>query len=172
MKNTAFKFFGVAAIAVAALFSSCADPCKDVTCLNGGECVEGDCACATGYEGTDCGTRATHKFAGSFTANETCTSGSYTYSTTVTESSTDITKITFSNLYDFTTLGVTTAIYGTVSNSTTLTIPSQVVTSSTDSYTVSGSGSISSTGVITISLNVNDTTTGTSDTCTDTLNPA
>jgi PKD repeat protein len=30
------------------------DPCANVTCLNGGNCVNGQCVCAQGYTGIDC----------------------------------------------------------------------------------------------------------------------
>lgn len=33
------------------------DPCKNITCLNGGNCVNGLCACPQGYSGPDCGTQ-------------------------------------------------------------------------------------------------------------------
>ncbi len=33
---------------------SCTDSCDDVVCLNGGACVDGDCACAEGWQGDDC----------------------------------------------------------------------------------------------------------------------
>lgn len=37
--------------------SSCEkDPCDDVKCLNGGYCDNGNCNCAPGYTGDDCGT--------------------------------------------------------------------------------------------------------------------
>lgn len=36
------------------LVSSCDDPCKDITCENGGICMEGDCECPDGYSGELC----------------------------------------------------------------------------------------------------------------------
>jgi len=30
------------------------DECKDVSCLNGGTCNEGDCTCPTGFSGSNC----------------------------------------------------------------------------------------------------------------------
>ncbi len=36
------------------LFAYACDPCKDVTCLNGGTCNEGDCVCPTNYTGSSC----------------------------------------------------------------------------------------------------------------------
>jgi EGF domain-containing protein len=35
------------------------DPCKDIICLNGGNCVNGACDCPTGYGGPDCSNQIT-----------------------------------------------------------------------------------------------------------------
>lgn len=35
------------------------DPCANITCLNGGYCVNGACSCPEGYSGPDCGTQVT-----------------------------------------------------------------------------------------------------------------
>ncbi|MCB9235047.1 MAG: hypothetical protein H6581_25560 [Bacteroidia bacterium] len=35
-------------------FPSCADPCKDVSCQNGGHCVDGECGCTQEWTGTNC----------------------------------------------------------------------------------------------------------------------
>ena len=37
------------------LFSCQKDPCENLTCLNGGTCVDGDCDCPDGFIGPDCG---------------------------------------------------------------------------------------------------------------------
>lgn len=37
------------------IISGC-DPCKDTTCLSGGECQEGNCICPDGYSGAQCET--------------------------------------------------------------------------------------------------------------------
>ena len=47
------SIFLIAAIS----FSGCelfTDPCKDITCLNGGSCVDGTCLCDDYYEGPNC----------------------------------------------------------------------------------------------------------------------
>ena len=36
------------------LISGCSDPCEDVSCANGGFCVDGNCSCAEGWTGDDC----------------------------------------------------------------------------------------------------------------------
>lgn len=99
MKNIKFGFLSVFALSCMMFFSSCEDLCKDVECVQG-ECVEGDCVCDQGYEGTLCDTKMTDKFVGTYTVNENCDTGTYTYSTTITASSTTIDKIVVNNLYD------------------------------------------------------------------------
>jgi len=34
--------------------SGCADPCKKVSCQNGGTCSDGDCSCKSGFSGNEC----------------------------------------------------------------------------------------------------------------------
>jgi len=36
------------------LCAACTDPCKDTNCLNGGNCIEGNCNCPTEYTGSNC----------------------------------------------------------------------------------------------------------------------
>ncbi len=49
------------------LYPSCVkDNCGDVVCDNDGLCVDGYCACLTGYEGAQCETRWHEKFAGAW----------------------------------------------------------------------------------------------------------
>lgn len=126
-----------------AFISSCNDdPCKDVSCQNGGTCLTGTCDCEAGYEGEFCETLSRAKFIGSYNGNETCTVGTDSYVLTISASSVDDATVVVSNVYNqgFTVTGTT--------DGTSLTIPSQ----STGGVTISGSGSISSTG-ITLTLN-------------------
>lgn len=50
-------------------------PCKNVICLNGGACDDGQCNCAVGYEGTNCATRWSDKFIGNYQASDECFTG-------------------------------------------------------------------------------------------------
>ncbi len=43
----------VLSISIASL-NSCKDPCKDVNCINGGACNDGECTCPQGYSGEFC----------------------------------------------------------------------------------------------------------------------
>ena len=155
MKTRILKIFGVAAMATIGMVSCNTDPCKDVVCGVDGQCVEGDCVCDPGYEGATCATVQRDKFIATYNVNESCTSGNFTYSITVTSSSTNISSIIITNFGDY-TVNVT----GTVNeNGTSITIPNQTV----GGGNFSGSGQING-DILTITYTV---TAGTStDTCT------
>jgi len=100
MKSKIFQILGVVAITSLGLVSCNTDECKDVTCDNGGICVEGTCECLDGYEGTNCETEERAKFTGTYVYGGTFVcpvTGDGTISDepmTVTSSSTDVTRIT------------------------------------------------------------------------------
>jgi len=144
------------------VMNACSDPCKDVTCQNGGVCDEGTCICATGYEGTDCATAMNAKFIGSYNVAETCGSGySGNYSNTITAGSA-ANKITLSNLGNFTTPAlITVDVAGTEVSST------NVLDATGRKFTVNGSiNSASTTLSLTYTVVFTDATT---DNCTCTF---
>ncbi len=47
-------------------------PCDGVVCLNGASCLDGQCVCPKGYEGTKCQIKWSDKFAGNYTAVDDC----------------------------------------------------------------------------------------------------
>lgn len=54
-------------------YTSCKkDACKDVSCVNGGNCVDGACKCPAGFEGPACETKMNAKFIGTFGAKDKC----------------------------------------------------------------------------------------------------
>lgn len=155
MKTRILQILGVAAVATIGMVSCDTDPCKDVDCGVYGDCVEGDCVCDDGYEGAACATVQRDKFIATYNVNESCSSGNFTYSITVTTSSTGISSIIITNFGDY-TVNVT----GTVNeNGTSITIPNQTV----GGGTFSGSGQISG-DILTITYTV--TAGSSTDTCT------
>ncbi|MCX7606907.1 MAG: calcium-binding EGF-like domain-containing protein, partial [Bacteroidia bacterium] len=65
----------VAALAVLSLSSCKKDPCKDVSCQNGGVCVDGNCSCPTAWEGSRCEVDVRDKFIGAWSGSIDCGSG-------------------------------------------------------------------------------------------------
>jgi hypothetical protein len=159
MKNMKFSLIAAFAIALAVSFTGCTDPCKDVTCVNG-ECVEGDCACDTGYEGADCGTALNAKFAGTYSNSpETCTpSGPVAapYSVTITSSGTVPTNISITGLWEEPAAIATATV---ASNGTDITIERQNFAGS--AWEISGTGTMNADGtVLTIDYTIFDATNG------------
>ncbi len=86
---TIIGFTTVAMFAVMALVFACTkpkvvnngtfiNPCDNVTCINGGTCVTGTCACPNGYEGVQCELLWNARYNGNYLANNLCTNTSYT----------------------------------------------------------------------------------------------
>ena len=94
--------------------------------------------CDEGYEGSDCKTEVRAKFLGQYQGNETCTVGTDAYTLTVAASSTDVLKISLSNVYNQGFTAVATV------NGNAITVESQTVASG---VTVSGTGTLTGTTI-------------------------
>lgn len=162
-KLSLVKLLGMGALAfgMMVMTNACSDPCKDVTCLNGGTCAEGTCDCTTGYEGDDCGTQERTKFIGTYGVSDVCSlSGGSGYDCTIKTSGTDISKVLITNVWDSFSADVVATVSGT-----TITVANQEPDS--DGYTVAGNGTISGT-TISMTLTITETTTSTADICNST----
>lgn len=86
IKNLAFSAMLTLGAFSAITYTACSkDDCEDVVCSNGGTCVDGNCACPTGWEGTTCQTKVSAKFVGTWAVQETCGgSPSTPYQVTIT----------------------------------------------------------------------------------------
>ncbi|MEX1132222.1 MAG: calcium-binding EGF-like domain-containing protein [Flavobacteriales bacterium] len=137
----------VLALSTITVLSSCKkdDPCDNVTCQNGGTCNDGSCACATGYEGTTCGTEIRAKFIGTYNGNFSCPGNNSTVNMTINNSAQGITSVVFSDGFD--------TWVGTVSGSS-VTIATQTISGGT---TISGSGQLAG-NILTLNLNLSGTT--------------
>ncbi len=123
------------------IYSSCSknetpDPCANVTCQNGGTCVNGSCKCPEGYEGADCSVKAALKFIGSYNAADDCnppfrTGDSLNYIISITPN-TDAAKIDIINLANNNNLKATATIHGD-----SISIPAQQL-SDNRTYTATG----------------------------------
>jgi hypothetical protein len=113
LQKIALMFLTLAALSIV----SCKeDPCADVSCLNGGTCNEGTCACAAGYEGTDCGIEQRAKFIATYNFNESCTSGPYSYTCSISSSSSAVTKVLLNNFADLEGTIISASVSGTTLN--------------------------------------------------------
>ena len=102
IRNIAFAAIASFAAFSMVTYTACnKDECKDVTCNNGGTCINGNCSCPTGYEGSKCEIVSAASLPGVYTATEDCqpplTGGPSSWSSTVSTSSSDETRIVISN---------------------------------------------------------------------------
>lgn len=173
MKNIKVSILGAFAFAMV-LFAGCDDPCKDVTCLNGGTCLEGTCECPTGYEGVDCGTALNAKFDGTFNSSSTtCDSVTLSpFAVKLTPDATDPAAFTLGGLYE-NSVGNTVECEVSTSNSLQFTIPTQNFEDDFwgPGFTMTGSGNISEDGnTVNVEYTLYDVTNSqTFDSCSDTF---
>lgn len=128
------------------------DPCRKLDCLNGGECVDGNCECQPGYTGETCNQEVREKFIAQFDCSEICTTTNTPPNVGIIEGA-NINEIQLYGLYRFGT-GVTAVV-----NENTFTIPSQPFGNSF----ISGSGELNST---TLTINYVISGNGNYDECT------
>lgn len=145
------KYLGVAALFIGGLatFSGCATKgCTDETADNySADATEDDGTCVP----------ARDKFLGTYSVQEACNSGNYTYNVTVVTSSGGDLKVIINNLGDF--VNVIDAL-ATVSGEN-ITLDSEIY----DGRSLTGSGSING-NVLTITYTITDLGTGDADQCT------
>ncbi|GIV33180.1 MAG: hypothetical protein KatS3mg031_0715 [Chitinophagales bacterium] len=166
--NVRKLILSVLAISAIMFFNACEeDACKDVTCLNAGTCVDGDCICAPGYEGTTCEIKMVDKFVGTYKLNENCPSGSITdWPTSIDASNTTINKILITGFGGFDCAGTAIVVEATV-NGKDITIVANQSFCGGDLVINSGSGSMNATNTA-ITITYSYTLSGSSETCTGT----
>lgn len=112
IKHIAFAAFLTLSAFCAIFYVSCSkDPCKGVTCNNGGTCSSGNCTCPTGWIGSNC---QTHAIIGTWNGSDACSVGGPYNNITikVDPSSTDSSKVLINNPGGF---GTSVTISGTLS---------------------------------------------------------
>jgi uncharacterized membrane protein len=126
--NTCLKTIVLTALSAIVVFtgltySSCvSDKCKAITCAYDGVCDDGECTCATGYEGTQCERITRDKFLGTWTVIEKGTlTNPATYTATINPGE-YIHEVAIKNFYNLFPAGV--SVYAYVSDDT-LYIPVQ-----------------------------------------------
>ena len=109
------------------------DPCKNVTCQNGGTCQDGNCRCSLPWEGSKCEVDARDKFVGSWRGTAQCQGGGGPEEDvlSITKSSTTPNRIIIEG-----------RIYGDLNSSNAFDIPAQQVNVDGIGVTISGEGSL------------------------------
>jgi hypothetical protein len=153
----ALRILGLAmALFGAMTVSSCKkDPCKNVTCQNGGVCQDGNCKCNLPWEGSRCEVDARDKFVGSWRGTVNCGSGPREMTISITKSSVTPNRIIIED------------IYGELTSSSTFDIPTQTVDVDGTAATINGRGNLNGNQ---LTLTYVLTIQGMAVTCTGTFN--
>lgn len=101
-KTFLLSTLGFSALGAAVVTSSCNnEPCDAIVCAAGGVCNDGDCLCASGYEGNQCETETREKFKGIWYVTENGTLSEIAQYTISVEAATDETKTTELTITNF-----------------------------------------------------------------------
>lgn len=129
---------------------------QNTTCLNGGTCLDGDCTCAAGYEGDSCSIVSRDKFLGvALDADEACGAFTAQYVIDIIAGTSGADIIRIKNLGNYNCPAGDYYVDATVSLDEVTIINDTVCAA-----VFSGSGSISSTGVLTLTYSATYTPQG------------
>ena len=107
------------------------DPCKNVTCQNGGTCQDGNCRCSLPWEGSKCEVDARDKFVGLWRGTFNCGGSPGEEVFSIIKSSTTASRIIIGG-----------GIYGELTSSNTFDIPTQTGNMNGTAITIYGRGNI------------------------------
>lgn len=121
------------------------DSCTNVTCYNGGVCIDGTCNCTTGWEGIDCNINSRTKFVKTWNANDTSSNSvTYNYSSKITTGNTTH-SVFIENFANSISISGTPVILNANVIADKITIPSQNIGTA---YLVSGIGTFNANNQI------------------------
>lgn len=131
------------------------DPCKNVSCQNGGTCSDGNCTCRLPWEGSRCEVDGRDKFVGAWSGTQNCGGSVDNVRFIITKSSVEATVILIEG-----------EIRGELTSSTTFNVPNQQIVIQGTAFTISGNGVLNG-NVLTLNLNISSG--GQGGTCAHTL---
>ena len=134
-------------------------PCQNVICLNGGDCRDGKCKCAIGFEGAKCEVRSVDKFIATYTAFDDCfKEAKESYTASISTDFTPINELTLKGIGTLCTNDLKAFITIEKSN---FDVPFQ---KTCDNYWVSGEGNLYN-NVLSVNLSFRDSILHTTRNC-------
>ncbi len=130
-------------IACMTLLGLSCDPCQNTTCQNDGTCIDGDCECLPGFEGSQCEIWTSSKISGNLVITSDCNGGTAESNEWSIGNSATAPNEVLINSFHY----LAKSVIATITDPNTIEIESQTIDSPTgDLVTVQGSGIIISDG--------------------------
>lgn len=134
----------IALVTVLLTFAACQqDPCEEVSCQNGGVCMEGTCDCPEGFTGDQCESFESSEFLGTYAASYDCIQVAPNHRVDIQLKSLadTLTQLELLQLGDYECPNGVLSVSASVSLNQ-LTIPSQQIDCGGIVYNVEGSGEL------------------------------
>ena len=146
--------------------------CSIVQCPTNSTCEddpttgEGLCVCDAGYDGDSCQIQCRTKFVGAYNVDDSCTSGTYAYASSITTSVSGVTTMVISNFGGF-----NVNINAVLDDCDTFSIPQQTDASNRIFVSTSAGTRNATTGQFSFTYHVTFTTDNTFDDCDPVFTP-
>jgi len=137
MKQIRFFLLGLGCVL---LSSGCRDRCKNLDCGPNGNCVEGECVCTSGFDGTFCDETVTAKFNKTYNLTETCRAGDDYYNVVMFGDADEANRLYIIGLWE---KDEDTIVASVLDDGTTITIMRQAV----DNVEIEGTGTSDEFGI-------------------------
>ena len=130
------------------------DPCLEITCENGGVCMEGDCECPEGFKGNFCESFDLQRYFGTYDVSyEGCFTTSENHKVSLEQIPGESVMFLIHNLGDYECPGGSISLQAS-SSSNTIQLETQTIDCGSIAYTFEGSGTFNNGSTITMEFTV------------------
>ena len=154
-KQNVRRFLPLVLVGMLGFLAACEkDLCKDLSCENGGSCVEGECQCPDGFNGNFCESFDLQRFFGTYDITyEGCFTTSENHNVSLEQIPGESSRFLIHNLGDYECPAGKLTIEAQA-NANTIEIEKQTIDCGPIAYTFEGSGTFASGSSVSLSFTV------------------